>query len=182
MKKVIIHIFIFLILILIPNYCVAKIITDDSGLITFETSNKWHISSFGEDPLTYELICITYDNNTGIKLTQSKYPMKYRNLQQANNTEISELRDYMIRYYINLFKSKGYTFKINKTECLQNSIIIGASIERNGFTGKMITTTYIKDYRGYIITAFCSDATVNETYNTLKTLKINGVNIDEWMQ
>lgn len=171
-----------LVLISIPNYCLAKIITDDSGLITFETSNKWHISSFGEDPLTYELICITYDNNTAIKLTQSKYPMKHKNLQDANDTEVSELRDYIIKYYINIFKSKGYTFKINKTDCLKNSIIIGASIEKNGFSGKMITTTYIKDYIGYSITAFCSESTVNETYNTLKTLKIEGIRIDEWMQ
>ena len=164
------------------NLCFAKVITDDSGSISFETSNQWHLASLGEDPLTYELISIMYDNNTFIKFTQSKYSMKYKNLSQATDREISELRDYMIRYYINEFKAKGYTFTINKTDCFQNSIIIGAILKKGNIIGKMITISYIKDYVGYLLVAVCTDTSSNETMKTLNTLKIDGVKINTWMQ
>ncbi len=179
MKKIVIYI---IIVLFIPNVCFAKNILDNSRKISFETSNQWYISSLGEDPLTHELITIVYNNDTFIRFTQSNYRMKYKNLKQATDEEINELRDYMIRYYINVLKTKGYTFFVNKTDCFQNSIVIGATIKNDKTIGRMISVTYIKDYIGYIVVAICTDESANETLNTLSTLRIEGVRIDDWMQ
>ena len=179
MKRIIVYL---IMVLFIPNVCFAKTISDNTGVISFDTSNQWYYSSFGEDPFTYELMAITYDNNTFIRFTQSKIRMKYKNLKQATDNEVSELRDYMIRYYINEFKAKGYTFTINKTDCFQNSIVIGATIKKGMSVGRMMSVTYIKDYVGYIVVAICTDESANETIKTLNTLRIEGVRINDWMQ
>lgn len=179
MKKIMIYI---IIVLLVPNVCFAKIILDNSKVISIETSNQWYISSLGEDPLTQELISIAYDNNTFIRFTRSKYSMKYKNLKQATDKEISELRDYMIRYYVNGLKAKGYTFIVNKTDCFQNSIVISATIKDDKTIERMMSVVYIKDYIGYIVVAVCTDDSAKETINTLNTLRIEGVKIDDWMQ
>ena len=165
----------------IPNYSIAKVISDDNGLITFETSDRWYLTSFGEDYLTYELISIALDDNTGIKVTQSKFYTKYKNFGQASDTEKSELRDCIIRYYLNLFKLKGYICTINKTECAKNSITIGFTVKKNSFIGKIVTGSYIKDYIVYNIVVFCNDETAVEAMGTLKTLKVDGVTFDRWI-
>lgn len=170
-----------LFILCIPNYSMAKVISDYTGSITFETSNRWYLTSLGEDYLTYELISIVLDNNTGIKITQSKFYTKYKNFNQASDTEKSELRDYIIRYYINLFKSKGYTCTLNKAEYFKNSIKMGFTVKKNNFIGKMATGSYIKDYVAYNVVVFCSDETAIEAMNTLNTLRIDGLKLEEWM-
>ena len=169
-------------MICIPNCCFAKIISDDTGLITFETSNRWHLTSMGEDHVTYELISIAYDNDTCIKVTQSKFYTKYKNFGQASDNDKSELRDYMIRYYLNLFKLKGYVCTLNKAEFYKDSIVIGVTLQRGGFTGKMVISSYIKDYVGYNVVALCSESNVVETMNTLRTLKIDGLDFGIWIR
>lgn len=172
-----------LILLIVPNWCLAKYIYDDTGNICFETSNQWHLSSFGEDPLTYELISISYDRDTFIKLSQSKYKMKYKNFNQATDSEVSELQDSIIRFYIDLFKSKGCTFSINKTDYHNNRITVGASIKKDNWTiGKIIIITYIKNYVGYSLIGTCTDKSSHEFVKTLSSLKINGEKIDAWMK
>ena len=165
----------------IPNCGFAKIISDDTGSITFETSNKWYLTSLGEDEFTYELISIGLDEDSFIKITQSKVHMKYKNFKQASDTEKSKLRDYMIRYYLNLFRSKGYRFTVNKAEFFNDSILIGATLRKNNFTGKMLVASFIKDYIAYNITAVCSEMTAVETMKTLRTLKIDGRDFGVWV-
>ena len=165
----------------IPGNSFAKIISDDSGSITFETSNQWRLTSYGEDPLTYELISITLDKNTGIKVSQSKYYSKYKNLMQASEAEKSALRDSMIRYYLNYFKSKGYNCTVDKAEYFDDSIMLRLIVKNNNLTGIILTSAYIKDYCMYSISAFCVDETIKETAKVLDTLKVDGVDFEKWI-
>ena len=123
-----------------------------------------------------------YDNDTAIKVTQSKFYAKYKNFSQASDTEKSELRDYMIRYYMNIFAEKGYTCTINKADYFKDCIKIGFTVRKNNFTGRMVTTAYIKDFVAYCVTALCVDATAAEVLNTLSTMKIDGVEFETWIR
>ena len=96
--------YLIVVILFIPSYSSAKIISNANGSITFTTSNKWYLTSFGEDSTTSELMSIAYDKDTGIKITQSKFFTKYKNLSSISDTEKSILRDYMMSYYLDLFK------------------------------------------------------------------------------
>lgn len=164
-----------------PNYSLAKIISDRSGIITFETSNQWRLVSVGADPATYELISIMYDKDTFIKFTQSKFNVKYKSLRQASYAEKSELKDYMMKFYSDSFKSKGYICTRTRADCLDDSIVLGFNIKKNNIESDFVTGIYIKDYCVYSVSATCVKATSDEMIKTLQTLKINGMDYKKWL-
>ena len=173
--------YLIVVILFIPSYSSAKIISNANGSITFTTSNKWYLTSFGEDSTTSELMSIAYDKDTGIKITQSKFFTKYKNLSSISDTEKSILRDYMMSYYLDLFKSKGYVCINSNAEYSKNSITLLFDIQKYGRQGRIVVGSYVKDYIIYSVTAFCVDETLAETAKVLDTLKVNGIDFDDWI-
>ena len=59
--------------------------------------------------MTVELHSISLDKDTAITFKQSKFPLRYKSMRAMNDSEKSVLRDYIMQFYINLMKSKGYS-------------------------------------------------------------------------
>ena len=162
--------------------CLAKFIYDNTGEISFETNNNWYYTSLGEDSTTTELISLVYNNDTFIKFSQGKLPMRYNNMRDISHTEKSVIMDSLIKYHINMLKEKGYSVYINKTDVLSDTILTGYTITKNDIKYKMITCYCIKDYHIYSLVIGGTKQTIYTAFNVAKTLKINGILFDNWLK
>ena len=170
-----------ILLIGITSHCSAKLIYDSTGRISFETSNKWHIISLGEDPVTLELVSIALDKDTCITFKQSKYEMGYKSMRSLSQTDKSILRDMLLQFHIDLFKSKGYAVIVNKTEYLDDSILMGFSLRKDFSVYRAVGMYFVKDYICYSIFATTTDANRPEIMRVISTLKIDSIPIKQWI-
>ena len=176
---------IFVILLLISLFqissCLAKLIYDNTGRITFETSNYWYPVSLGEDEMTVELHSISLDKDTAITFKQSKFPLRYKSMRAMNDSEKSVLRDYIMQFYINLMKSKGYSVSVNKTNVLSDAILAGFTLYKNGLEYKIVVMYCIKDYVAYSLCLLGTSYTASELMNVATTLRIDGIPFNRWI-
>ncbi len=165
----------------ITSHCSAKLIYDSTGRISFETSNDWYVISMGEDPVTLELLSIALDKDTSITFKKSKYKMGYKSLRALTQSDRSILRDALLQFYINLFKRKGYTVTVNKTECLDDSIKMGFSIRKNNDVYRAVGMYFVKEYVCYSLFATTTDENRSEITQVINTLKIDDIPFVQWV-
>ena len=162
-------------------HCSAKLLYDNTGRITFETSDEWYYAPGEGDTMTYHLHSIVLDKDTAIILKQSKYPMKYESMETIPAAEKSILRDSILKQHISALQEKGYVVTINKTDCLNDSIIVGLTVRKNDRIGRFVVAYYIKDYVAFSLCFMGTDDTIREVVNTVATLKIDGIPFSEWI-
>lgn len=165
----------------ITSHCSAKLIYDNTGRISFETSDKWFYAPGEGDMATYHLHSIGLDKDTAIILKQSKYQLKYATMKDMPMEEKSVLRDSILQHHIELLQSKGYTTTINKTDCFDDSIIAGFTARKNGMVVRIVIAYFIKDYVSYNLSYMGTDDTIQEVVNTVATLKIDGIPFSQWI-
>ncbi len=163
------------------SHCSAKLIYDTTGRISFETSDHWFYAPGEGDLMTYHLHSIALNKDTAIILKQSKYPLKYESMENIPTTEKSILRDSILKYHISALQEKGYVVTINKTDCLNDSIIVGLTVRKNDIIGRFVIAYYIKDYAAVSLCFMGTDETIREVVNTVATLKIDGIPFSEWI-
>lgn len=164
------------------SVCSAKLIYDNSGRITFETSNDWYYVSMGEDFATLELHSIALDKDTAVTFKQSKFTMPYKSMRTMPASEKSVIRDRLIQYNLNLFKAAGYSTVLNKADIFDDAIIMGFTLKKNGSVYKAVTMYGMKDYVVYSIALLATDNTAYEAMTVAKTLKIDGIPFNVWIQ
>lgn len=170
----------FTIMILQISVCSAKLIYDNTGKITFETSNEWYYTSFGEDIATYELHSIALNPYTCVIFKQSKYAVKYNSMAQMSISEKSVLRDQLLQFHIDLFKNKGYSVRVNKTEIFDDSIVISLFMKRRFSEYRALLMYCIKGNAVYSICCMGDTNSIFEATKVVKTLKIDGIPFDDW--
>ena len=171
----------FAIIFLPISTCHAKIISDVSGRITFETSNNWYPTSVEENEIFSDLHSIALDKDTGVIFLQCKYLSNYKSMMEISETEKSVIRDKMLQYLISTFKNKNYSVRINKTEIFDDMIGIGFSLTRNGLKYKTVCFYFIKDYTIYCLSYLGTDYTISEAAKVTETLKIDGIPFVRWI-
>ena len=166
----------------ITSHCSAKLIYDNTGRISFETSDKWFYAPGEGDMATYHLHSIGLDKDTAIILKQSKYQLKYATMKDMPMEEKSVLRDSILQHHIEGLKSKGYSVTINKTDCYDDSIIAGFTARKGGSTCRLVVAYFIKDYACYSLCYMGTDETREELVKTVATLKIDGTPFLQWIR
>ena len=174
-------ILLFLLYIISFSCCEAKLIYDNTGRITFETSNDWHYYNFADDAFTISLHSIALDKDTFVKFNQSKYTMPYKSMATMSMEEKSVMRDSIIQYHMSLFKNTGYIASINKTDIATNGIMAGFTIRKNGLEYQTATMFCIKNHIAYSLTVAGTPQTAFNALSIAKTLKIDGVPFSIWI-
>ena len=159
----------------------AKIISDSTGRITFETSNNWYPISVGGDAFTIELQSIALDKDTFVSFKQSKDYMNYKSLYVLSDTQKSIIRDNIIQFHLNGFKNQNYYAIVNKAGIYDNAIIVGFTLRKNGIEYKMVTYYSIKNYVAYTVSLGATNYTAYEAMNVAKSLKIDGILFTKWV-
>ena len=178
MKKIFGFLAVFLIF---SANCSAKIISDSSGRITFETSNNWYPDSVGGDEFTIEVLSIVLDKDTFVTFKKSKNYLSYKSLYVLSDTQKSMIRDNIIQFHLNSLKNKNYNVYVNKAGIYDNAIIVGFTLQQNGIEYKMVTYYSIKNYICYTVSLGATNYTVIEALNVMKSLKIDGILFTNWV-
>lgn len=165
----------------VPSFCSAKLIYDITGRISFETSDAWFYAPGEDDSVTYYLHGVQLDKDTGIGFKQSKFYVKYPSIHTIPIEEKSILRDSVLKYNIEVLKSKGYSVTINKTDWSEDAIFAGFTARNNTSSYCVIVVYFIKDNIGYSLFAIGTDKTKYELLDVIHTLKIDGITLSQWI-
>lgn len=178
MKKTL-SIFVVLIMFMY-SHCLAKQIYDNTGRISFETSDEWFYASGEDDIATYHLHSIALDKDTIISFKQSKYVMKYPSMKVMPMEDKSIIRDSILQYHINALQSLGYSVTINKPECLEDSIVAGFTVKKDFSSCYIVVEYFIKDYVCYSLCAMCTDKTKDALLEVIGSIRIDGKPLSQW--
>ena len=175
--------FIFCIILIMssPLDCSAKLIYDNTGRITFETSDDWFYVSVGEDVATMKLHSVALDKDTFVTFKQSKFLFDYKSMQNIDESYKSVIRDKLIQSTINFLKSKGYTAIVNKADILKDGIAMGFTVKKDSIEYPMIEIYTIKDYVVYSLSVCGTRYSAFRAVEVAKTLKIDGVPFTQWI-
>lgn len=158
--------------------CLAKLIYDKSGRISFETSDDWYYCSVGFD---VELLSVGLDKDTIVTFVKGLNKADYKYLREASNAEKSILRDQFIKIFTNRLINDGYKVYVNKTDIFDDIIIVWLTFEKNGLRYNAINACTLKDYTLYFVGACGTEYTAPIALQTLNSLKIDGIKFISWV-
>lgn len=171
----------FLLLVINTN-CYAKLIYDDSGRISFETSNDWYYTQVEVDSDTTSLHSIANGKDTIISFQKSNIPMNYNTMRQMTELELSEARDVLLQFTMNFIRDLGWIPQIDTTNYSQESIFISFTLTKDNFKYKFATIYWIKNYTLYCLMVLGPAYTMPEAIHVADSLIIDAVPFMAWMK
>ena len=182
MKKYMVLLFFILIFICVLPICSAKVIYENSGMISFEAPNNWYYNEVGEDSTTYVLLSVSSNEDSYVSLKQSKFTFPYKTFKELSPQDKSTTRDECIRYVIKYFAENGYSKpQVAKSDILDNGFVIVYSIMYQGIQYKLFEARFMKDYICYSLVLISPEYNIKEAINVLQSLSIKGVPFTKWI-